>query len=80
MAVFIARAHAGGEDMVPPGPVSPRFADVTRDGPWAWCYDAVEYIAAEGIASGYGDGYHPERVCTRDQMAVFVCRAFGLPM
>ena len=29
----------------------------------------------------YPDGdYHPEYVCTRDQMAVYVARAFKLPM
>jgi len=32
------------------------------------------------VAGGYPDGlYHPEDVVTRDQVAVFICRAFGLP-
>jgi hypothetical protein len=42
----------------------------------------VEYIAQPAIAVtlGYPDGlYHPEYACTRDQMAVYVARAFQLP-
>ena len=32
-------------------------------------------------AAGYSDGgYHPEHVCRRDQMAVYVARAFQLPV
>jgi hypothetical protein len=39
----------------------------------------VEYIAGQGVTHGYPDGsYHPEVTCTRDQMAVYVARAFGL--
>ena len=34
-----------------------------------------------GVVGGYPDGtYRPAVVCTRDQMAVFVARAFALPM
>ncbi len=75
MAVYIARALVApaGEGGVPAGPAGPSFPDITRDGDWAWCYDHVEYIAAEGVAQGCDDGkYHPERDCTRD------ARAFGL--
>ncbi len=29
----------------------------------------------------YFDGYyHPEYICTRDQMAVYICRAFDFTM
>jgi len=41
----------------------------------------VEYIAdpERGVTQGYPDGrYHPEYPCTRDQMAVYVARAFRL--
>jgi hypothetical protein len=29
---------------------------------------------------GYGEGYGPEEVVTRDQMAVYLQRAFELPI
>ncbi len=84
MAVYIARAiatppgEAGLADYVPPE--TPTFADVTPEGDWGWCYRYVEYIVDEGIARGYPeDGlYHPEVVCTADQVAVYVARAFDL--
>lgn len=80
MAVFIARAivepagEEGLSDYAPP--LTPTFSDVVGD---SWCYKHVEYLAAGGVAGGYPDGaYHPEDVVTRDQMAVYVARAFGL--
>jgi hypothetical protein len=81
MAVFIARALAGGDGSVPAGPATPSFADVTASNAWDWCYKHVEYAVGRGVVGGYPDGlYHPELGCTRDQMAVFVARAFELPM
>ena len=39
----------------------------------------MEYIREAGIVEGYPEGrYHPENWCTRDQMAVFIARAFEL--
>jgi hypothetical protein len=82
MAVFIARAMAGGDDNVP----NPTCDDATQPFPdvacdfWARRY--IQYIVdpSRGVTRGYPDGdYHPEYVCTRDQMAVFVARAFELP-
>jgi hypothetical protein len=78
MAVVIARAIAGGDAAVPPGPVNPRFSDVPAD---FWAYKYVEYIAQDTIkvTQGYPDGlYHPEYTCTRDQMAVYVEKALPL--
>ena len=43
-----------------------------------WAYQHVEYCKAQSIVSGYGDDYRPENAVTRDQMAVYVARAFGL--
>ena len=81
MAVYIARALAGSDAGVPDPPVAPTFADVTSDNEWAWCYKHVEYIVDQGVASGYGDSlYHPEVQVTRDQMAVYVQRAWDLPL
>jgi hypothetical protein len=45
-----------------------------------WAYKHIEYCKAQGIVSGYWDGYHPADTVTRDQMAVYVARAFGLAM
>lgn len=73
MAVYLARAAAGGDENVPdPGCVTPPFPDVPCNS-WAWRY--ILYVRDHGIASGYEDGYHPEQLVTRDQMAVFVARA-----
>jgi len=82
MAVYIARAIATptGEAGIPDPPAEPTFPDVTATNEWAWCYRHVEYIHAAAVTRGYPDGlYHPEYPCTRDQMAVYVARAFGLP-
>jgi len=79
-AVFIARALAEptGEDGLAAyePPETPTFPDVPTD---FWCYRHVEYIAERNIASGYPDGlYYSARQVTRDQMAVFMARAFDL--
>ncbi len=84
MAVFIARAIATPTDRpdlisyIPP--TTATFPDVPTS---FWAFKFVEYIAQPSIAvtHGYPDGdYHPEYPCTRDQMAVYVARAFKLPM
>jgi len=82
MSVFIARAIAtptAGVDLVNyTPPTTATFPDVPTT---FWAYKYVEYIAQPAIAvtQGYPDGgYHPEYVCTRDQMAVYVARAFKL--
>lgn len=81
MAVFMARGIAGGDAGVPEPTGDPTFSDVTPATAWEWCHKYVEYIAARGITRGYSDGlYHPEYTCSRDQMAVFLTRAFELPM
>ena len=78
MAAFMARAMCGGEEYVPLATGDPSFPDVGLD---SWCYDYVEYIAGEGVTQGYADGlYYPDVECSRDQMAVYICRAFDLPM
>jgi hypothetical protein len=82
MAVFVARAM-----VYPPGdevlnyyqpPAIPTFTDVPTD---FWARKWVEYIVEEGVAAGYGDGtYRPDPVVDRAAMAVYVQRAFDLPM
>jgi hypothetical protein len=85
MAVYISRALVGGDQYVPTGPVEAHFPDVPNTGygpdgtePF-WAYDYIEYCYQEGVVQGYDDDlYHPERIVTRAQMAVYVARAFGL--
>ena len=83
MAVFLARAVADptGDDGLADytAPDIATFPDVGVD---FWAYRYIEYLAdpARAVAQGYIDGlYHPEGVCTRDQMAVYIARAFELP-
>jgi len=76
MAVFIARADAGGDAGVPDGPAEATFDDVPTD---YWCYKYIEYCAGEEIVQGYDPvTYGPTGLVTRDQMAVFITRAFDL--
>ncbi len=87
MAVYIARSitiptDAPDPDDFVPAPGS-TFPDVTAGNDWAWCFQYVEYICylPEPIVLGFPDGnYHPEAPVTRDQMAVYIQRGFGLPM
>jgi len=81
MAVYIARSiatptgEAGLVGYSPPD--TPTFPDVPVG---FWAYKHVEYCVEHGVVQGYGDGwYYPGNVVTRDQMAVYVKRAFGLP-
>jgi hypothetical protein len=75
MAVYIARALAGGEENVPEGPRPPSFMDVPRD---HWAFDHIEYLKAAGVVTGYVSGiYAPDRPLTRDQIAVYIARAGG---
>jgi len=80
MAVYIARAIVEPTCRAELGcytpPSTPTFPDVPTD---HWAFKHIEYCAQENVVKGYEDGYyHPERVVTRDQMAVYVARAFGL--
>ena len=74
MAVFLLRAkHGAGYS---PPPASGVFNDVDLS---YWAVHWIEQLAAEGITAGCGSGnYCPEAVVTRDQMAVFLVRTFGL--
>jgi beta propeller repeat protein len=77
MAVFVARAIADGDAHVPTGPATPTFPDVA---PGYWAYKYIEYCFARGVVRGYPDGtYRPETEVGRDQMAVYIARAFGYP-
>ena len=43
-------------------------------------YKHIGCCKEQGIVSGYRDGYHPEEVPDRAQLAVYVQEAFQLPM
>jgi hypothetical protein len=75
MAVFLAMAVAAGGP-TPSRPLTATFDDVPTS---FWAFPYIEYLRQRGVVSGYPDGlYHPEIVVTRDQMAVYVARAFSL--
>jgi hypothetical protein len=77
MAVYIARALAGGDAYVPSGPATADFADVPTT---YWAYEYIEYAKSMNVVVGYPDGtYQPDTVVTRDQMAVYVSRAVVNP-
>ena len=77
MAVFLLRGiHGAG--FAPPAATGTMFTDVPASQPLAkW----IEQLAREGITGGCGGGnYCPDDPVTRGQMAVFLVRAFNLPM
>jgi len=67
MAVYVARALAGGDPGVPEGPATPSFLDVPNTGygdggtdPY-WAYKYVEYAFYQNVVQGYqyDDPDHP---------------------
>jgi PKD repeat protein len=77
MAVFVSRALAGGEDLVPTGPATATFPDVPTD---HWAYKHVEYAVTQNVVQGYDNGtYRPTVVIDRGQTAVFIARAMVVP-
>ncbi len=82
MAVFIARSlvtPTGDEGLASySAPSTPTFRDVPAT---YWAYKHIEFIAGRGVALGFFDGlFRPAGTCTRDQMAVYLTRAYSLPI
>ncbi len=80
MAVYMARALVapeGEEGLADYVPADPRnFPDVPDT---FWAYKHIEYCVENGVVAGYPEGnYYPDNTVTRDQMAVYIARAFGL--
>ena len=74
MAVFLLRAKYGSS--YSPPPATGVFSDVDLG---YWAANWIEQLAVEGITAGCGNGnYCPEDEVTRDQMAVFLVKTFGL--
>ena len=77
MAVYMARALAGGDAGIPEGPDTPTFSDVSTD---HWAYAYIEYAVERHVVRGYPEGdYRPAAEVTRDQMAAYVARAIVDP-
>ena len=76
MAVWVVRVLDGEE---PPAVTESRFDDVDAAGFHA---PFIERMAELGVTTGCGDGtgFCPDRSVTRAEMAVFLTRAFGLPV
>ena len=75
MAIFLLKGKYGAS-YVPPAATG-IFADVPVG---SFAADWIEQLAAEGITSGCGGGnFCPDQNVTRDQMAVFLVKAFNLP-
>ncbi len=78
MAVFLLRVRYGPTYTPPPVGDSTGFADVPTS---HWAAAWIKQFALEGITAGCGGGnYCPSSPVTRDQMAVFLQRTFGLPL
>ena len=76
MAIFLLRSEHGSA-YTPPVASGTMFADVPSS---HWAAKWIEQLANEGITGGCGGGnYCPNVIVTRDQMAVFLVKAFGLP-
>ena len=77
MAVFLLRAKHGS-GYAPPAPRGALFVDVPST---HWAAAWIEQLVAEGITSGCGGGnFCPSVTVTRDQMAVFLVKAFNIPL
>jgi hypothetical protein len=76
MAIFLLKAMHGST-YTPPAAAGGSFSDVA--GHWAEAW--IEQLREEGITSGHPDGsYRPENNVTRAEMAVFLVRAFAIPL
>jgi len=74
MAAFLYRV-AGEPPFTPPG--TPTFSDVPSDHPF---FAEVEWLADEGITTGFGDGtFRPTGATTRQAMAAYLYRVTGEP-
>ncbi len=75
MAVFLLKARDGASCPPPPA-TGTIFADVPLG---YWAAPRIEELVRDGITAGCGGGnYCPEAAVSRDQMAVFLVKTFGL--
>jgi len=75
MAVLLLRSKYGS-DYLPPSATGLIFNDISKN---HWAAAWIEQLYHENITSGCGNGnFCPNNTVTRDQMAVFLVRTFGL--
>ncbi|MDN4490299.1 ExeM/NucH family extracellular endonuclease [Demequina sp. SYSU T00068] len=73
VAAFLYRL-AGSPEFT--APTTPTFTDVTTSNPF---YTEIEWMAAEGITTGWADGtYRPKSSISRDAVVVFLYRYLGV--
>jgi len=73
---FIILLFIGIGAVLPSGASAQTFNDVPTE---HWAYSFIETLVGNGITAGCGNGnYCPDAPVTRDQMAVFLVKAFGL--
>ncbi len=77
MAVFVARAKGWVSINDAMNTAPELFPDVLAG---YWAGTAVKACVDHGVVKGYNGWYQPTWIVTRDQMAVFMARAFQLPM
>ena len=80
LAVYLARARAGGESRVPPPPPQdvPCFPDAPPD---HYAYRYLQYAARLNLVDAFPDGtYRPDLPATRDVVAASLTRLLGLPV
>jgi hypothetical protein len=80
MAIFLERAMNWPGAFTPPPASGTVFNDVPID---HWAAAWIEQLATDGITGGCSINpplYCPDNPVTRAQMAVFLVRAFNLPM
>jgi hypothetical protein len=74
MAVFLLKTSG----VVPPPATGTAFLDVPAA---YWAAPYIEKLASLGVTSGCGGGnYCPHNTVTREQMAIFLVKMFGLPL
>jgi probable HAF family extracellular repeat protein len=80
MAIFIEKAMHWPDGYTPPAPSGTVFEDVAAS---YWAASWIEQLYSDGITNGCSTTpahYCPEASVTRAQMAVFLGRAFNLPL
>jgi hypothetical protein len=78
MAVYIARALAGGDANVPTDYTTPSFTDVPTTN---WAFNYIEYAAELNVVRGYDAGdYKPLLPVDRGTMAVYIARSIVTPI
>jgi hypothetical protein len=76
MAIFLLKAKYGGDYSPDPIKDGTGFSDVSITDPAA---PYIKQLVAEGITAGCGgDNYCPTSPVTREQMAAFLVKAFGI--